>query len=83
LLVSGVGGFKALAFAGQLGGESCGAGRSGLIVLGLGVGGLPVGVGFGLRGEPKLPADVGRAAARACSPWMARASSSDAHGKVS
>ena len=61
LLVPGVVGFEALAFGGQLCGEGCGAGRAGVVVLGLGVGGLLVGVGFGLRGEPKLAADVGRA----------------------
>ena len=31
-----------------------------MVVLGLGVGGLLEGVGFGLRGEPQLAADVGR-----------------------
>jgi hypothetical protein len=35
-------------------------GRSGVVVLGAGVGGLPVGVGFSLRGEPELAADIGR-----------------------
>ena len=59
-LVAGVGGFEALVFGGQLGGEGGGAGRACGAVLGLGVGGLPVGVGFGLRGEPELAADVGR-----------------------
>ena len=60
LLVSGVVGFEALAFGGQLGGEGGGAGRAGVVVLGVGVGGLLVGVGFGLGGEPQLAADVGR-----------------------
>ena len=60
LLVPGVAGFEALAFGGQLCGEGCGAGRGGVVVLGLGVGGLLVGVGFGLGGEPQLAADVGR-----------------------
>ena len=31
-----------------------------MVVLGSDVGGLPVGVGFGLGGEPQLAADVGR-----------------------
>ena len=60
MLVPGAGDFEALAFGGQLGGESGGAGHGVVVVLGAGVSGLPVGVGFGLRGEPKLPADVGR-----------------------
>jgi hypothetical protein len=60
LLVSGVVSFEALPFGGQLRGEGRGAGRAGGVVLGVGVGGLLEGVGFGLRGEPKLPADVGR-----------------------
>ena len=60
LLVSGVVGFEALAFGGQLRGEGGGAGRAGVVVLSLGVGGLLAGVGFGLGGEPELAADVGR-----------------------
>ena len=52
LLVPGIAGFEALAFGDQLGGEGYRAGRGGVVVSGLGVGGLPVGVGFGLRGEP-------------------------------
>jgi hypothetical protein len=60
LLVSGVVGFEALAFGGQLCGEGSGSCRGGVIVLGLGVGGLLQGVGFGLGGEPQLAADVRR-----------------------
>jgi hypothetical protein len=60
LLVPGVGGFEAVAFGGQLGGEDGSAGRSSVVVPGLGVGGLPVGVGFSLGGKPELAADVGR-----------------------
>jgi hypothetical protein len=60
LLVAGVVGFEALAFGGQLRGEGCGGGRAGVVVPGAGVGALPVGVGFGLRCEPELRADVGR-----------------------
>jgi hypothetical protein len=52
LLVSGVADFEALAFGGQLSGEGGGAGRTGVVVLGMSASGLPVGVGFGLRGEP-------------------------------
>ena len=60
MLVPGVAGFEALAFGGQLRGEGCSAGRGRVVVLSMGVGGMPVGVGFGLRGEPELAADVGR-----------------------
>ena len=60
LLVPGVVGFEVLAFGGQLGGESGGAGRAGLIMQGVGLGGLLAGVRFGLGGEPELAADVGR-----------------------
>jgi hypothetical protein len=60
LLVPGVADFEALAFGGQLCGQGCGPGRGGMVVLGLGVGELLVGVGFGLGGEPQLAADVGR-----------------------
>jgi hypothetical protein len=60
LLISGVGGFEALAFGGQLRGEGGGAGRADVVVLDVGVGGLPVGVGFGLSGKSQLPADIGR-----------------------
>ena len=60
LLVSGVVGFEALPFGGQLGGEGGGAGRAGVVVWGAGVSGLLEGVGFGLRGEPQLAADVRR-----------------------
>ena len=35
-------------------GEGAGAGRAGVVVLGLGIGGLREGVGFGLRSEPQL-----------------------------
>ena len=52
MFVSGIVGFEALAFGGQLCGEGCSAGRAGVVVAGAGIGGLPVGVGFGLRGEP-------------------------------
>jgi hypothetical protein len=60
LLVSGVAGFEALAFGGQLCGEGCSSGRCGWVVLSAGAGGLLEGVGFGLRGEAQLAADVGR-----------------------
>ena len=43
-------------------GQGPGAGRAGLVVPGLGVGGLGERVGFGLRGEPQLCAHVGRGA---------------------
>jgi hypothetical protein len=52
ILVPGVVGFEALAFLGQLRGEGGGAGRSGAVVPGSGVGSLLVGVGFSLGGEP-------------------------------
>jgi len=60
LLVPGVAGFEALAFGGQLRGEGGGGGRADVVVLDVGVGGLPAGVGFGLGGKSQLPADVGR-----------------------
>src|SRR5262249_35289660 len=41
-------------------GEGGSADRGGVVVLGLGADGLPVGVSFGLRGEPKLATDVWR-----------------------
>jgi hypothetical protein len=43
-----------------LGGEGGGAGLADRVGPGACVGGLPVSVGFGLGGEPELPADVGR-----------------------
>ena len=60
LLVSGVVGLELLAFGGQLFGEGRGARRARGVLLSFGVGGLLVGVGFGLGGEPELPADVER-----------------------
>ena len=60
LLVPGVAGFEALAFGGQLCGQGGDAGRGRVVVLDMGVGGLPTGVGFGLSGEAELAADVGR-----------------------
>jgi hypothetical protein len=60
LLVPGIAGFEALTFGGQLCSEGCGAGHGRVVVPDLGVGGLPVGVGFGLRSEAQLAADVGR-----------------------
>ena len=60
LLISGVGGFEALAFGGQLRGEGCGASCGGVVPLSVGVCGLLQRVGFGLRGEPKLATHVGR-----------------------
>jgi len=60
LLVSGVADFEALAFGGQLRGEGSGASRTGVVVLGMGADRLLEGVGFGLRDEPKVAADVGR-----------------------
>jgi hypothetical protein len=44
LLVPGVGGFEAVAFGGQRGGEDGSAGRADIVVLGAGIGGLAVGV---------------------------------------
>jgi hypothetical protein len=44
LLVPGVGGFEAVAFGGQRGGEDGSAGRADMVVLGAGVGGSAVGV---------------------------------------
>jgi hypothetical protein len=41
-----------LALGRQVAGERVGARRSGLVMIGLGIGGLLPGVGFGLRGEP-------------------------------
>jgi hypothetical protein len=60
LLVSGTVSLKTLTFGGQVHGKGCGAGRADVVVQALGVGGLPVGVGFGLGGEAELAADVGR-----------------------
>ena len=60
VLVLGVVGFEALAFGGQLEGEGCGAGRAGVVVLGIGVDELLESIGFGLRGESRLTADVRR-----------------------
>jgi hypothetical protein len=52
LLVPGVADFEALAFGGKLSSQGGGADHTGVIVLGMSASGLPVGVGFGLRGEP-------------------------------
>ena len=60
LLVSGVADFEPLPFGDQLRGEGTGAGRTGFVVLGLGVRGLLQGVGFDLRGEAQWPAYVRR-----------------------
>ena len=58
LLVSGVADFEALAFGDKLCGKGGGAGHAGLIASGAGGGGLLEGVGFGLRGEAQLTADI-------------------------
>jgi hypothetical protein len=49
VLVSGVAGFEALAFGGQLGSKGCGPGCAGVVMLDFGVGGLLESVGFGLH----------------------------------
>ena len=55
VLVAGVVGFEPLAFGGQLRGEGLRRWpQLVVVVLGLGVGGLPQCVGFGLGGEPQL-----------------------------
>lgn len=58
ILVPGVVGLEALAFSGQLRSEGCGPGRAGVITSGAGVRRLLQRVGFGLRGEAELAADV-------------------------
>ena len=60
LLVAAVIGFGALAFGGQVCGESGSAHRAGVIAPGVGIGGLLQHVGFGLRSESQLAADVRR-----------------------
>ena len=60
LLVSGIGGFEALAFGGELGGEDGDTDSASSVALSTAIGGLPVGIGFSLGDEPELAADVGR-----------------------
>ena len=60
LLVPGIASLQLLTFGRHLPGEGAGAGRAGLVVAGLGVGGLGERVGFGLSGEPQLAAHVWR-----------------------
>ena len=60
LLVAAVIGLGALAFGGQVCGESGSAHRAGVIAPGVGIGGLLQHVGFGLRSESQLAADVRR-----------------------
>ena len=59
-LVAGVIGLEALAFGGQVCGEGGSAHRAGVIAPGVGIGGLLQHVGFGLRSESQLAADVRR-----------------------
>ena len=59
-LVGGVRGLEPGRLRGHLAGQCPGVRGRGLVVLGCGVGGLPPGVGLGLRGEPQLAAHVRR-----------------------